>query len=170
MSQLSDQHRSFIDHYVEYGNASQAYEAAGYVKDSANAHRLLVKLSDHINQAHRSRMASFAGVALAELERMISDSETHNRDKINAINSYLDRCGISRASTVQLNQTTQTEKKKVKRIAENGGVQIDYSTNPDCSMWLPALDGQTEEDIEWDLGDPETAHAVSNMDNRKGEA
>ncbi len=160
---LSSAHSIFIDHYVEHGDATEAYEAAGFRPDKSNAKRLLNKLAPYINDTHQKRMASFAGVALAELERIISGEDTHARDKINAVNSYLDRCGIARASTVNMTSAVAAEPKKpVKRVTGHGSIEVDYSTNPDLSLWLPELDREAGEpresaDLEWDMSDPTTA-------------
>jgi phage terminase small subunit len=170
---LSTAHTIFVDHYCEHGNATAAYKAAGFKPDKSNAKRLLNRLAPYINDAHQKRMAAFAGVALGELERIIAGEETHARDKINAVNSYLDRCGIARASTVNMNATIPPEpKKKVKRFVDREGrdepsVEVDISTNPDFAMWLPAKLDQPEwhEDAEWDMTDEATVRFLNSRQN-----
>ena len=88
MSNLTERQNQFIDHFVELGNASEAYKLAGYAGDRSNASKLVVKLSAEINKRHQERMALNTGIALSTLERIITAPETHNRDAINAINSY----------------------------------------------------------------------------------
>ena len=168
---LSSAHSIFVDHYCEFGDATAAYQAAGYKADKSNAKRLLNRLAPYINDSHQKRMASFAGVALAALERIISDEDTHARDKINAVNSYLDRCGIARASTVNMKSAISAEPKKpTKRVTGDGSLEIDYSSNPNFSLWLPELEAEAGEpresaDLEWDASDPATAAFLRSQTN-----
>jgi hypothetical protein len=110
----------FIEQFVEHNNANKAYALAGYKPDKSNAHKMVQKLSSEINSRLQARMTLTTGVCLNMLESIITDPEAHNRDKLNAISSWLDRSGIARASTQKLDVTqneTVPENRKV--IREN---------------------------------------------------
>ena len=74
--------------FIETGCASTAYEAVGYSPDRSNANKLVQKLSNEINQRLQSRM-----------------SLKTSKDRLNAVNSWLDRTNVARASTSKLDVT-----------------------------------------------------------------
>lgn len=158
---LTDQHKRFIEHFCEYGNASEAYRAAGYNDDSGNAHRLLTRLAPEINRQHQTKMASFTGTCLAELERIITDPEAHDRDKLRGIDSYLDRVGVSRASSVNVNQRNLTEEPpNRKRVVEDGSLLVEFGRG----VFMPPLEGSDEaEQRDWDYSHAPTRQYLKDL-------
>ena len=96
------------------------------------------------------------GIALSALEQIIKDPATHARDKINAINSYLDRSGIARASTQQINLKQPDTMPPNRRVIRDGVDQIIVGNG----MILPPKKDSSEA---YDLSDEET---VQNLEMR----
>jgi len=138
MKLLTSKEQAFVEHYIEGGNATAAARHAGYSNDSSNAHRLVQRLASHINQAHQHRMARFTGRALSVLEGIISDEEAADRDRINAVSSYLDRAGVVRGSSVQLQQQNEDEPFSREATTEDGQ-QVDVLGRGRSVMIFPKL-------------------------------
>ena len=150
MGRLTHQQINFIDAFVETGSAAKAYKLAGYAGDRSNASRLVQKLSSEINSRLQARMTLTTGVCLNMLESIITDPEAHNRDKLNAISSWLDRSGIARASTQKVDVTqneTVPENRKV--IRENQEMIMVGN-----GMLLPPIEGI--DNTPFDTADSET--------------
>ena len=109
MKPLTDRERIFVELYIETGNATASAVEAGYARDTANAHRLVTRLASQINSGHQRKMARGVGKALSVLEDIIGDGAAHNRDRISAVSSYLDRAGVVRGSAVTLSQNETDE-------------------------------------------------------------
>ena len=105
MSSLTERQSDFIDMFIETGCASTAYEAVGYSPDRSNANKLVQKLSNEINQRLQSRMSLKTSKALSILEELMTNEDNHARDRLNAVNSWLDRTNVARASTSKLDVT-----------------------------------------------------------------
>ena len=149
-TKLSNQMAIFVDAFVEHNNANKAYALAGYKPDRSNANKLVQRLSSVINEKLQERMALMTGIALSVLEQIIKDPTTHARDKINAINSYLDRSGISRASTQQINLKQPDAMPENRKVIRDGKEQIIVGSG----MLLPPLgDNDT---TPFDTADAET--------------
>ena len=158
MSNLTERQNQFIDHFVELGNASEAYKLAGYAGDRSNASKLVVKLSAEINKRYQERMALNTGMALSTLERIITDPETHNRDAINAINSYLDRCGVPRASTQKMDVTNSDytpSQNPDRRYIRNGSQHIIIGNGVMFPCKVPPTEAEAKTPFAY--SDPETA-------------
>ena len=152
-TKLSNQMSIFVDAFVEHNNANKAYALAGYKPDRSNANKLVQRLSVVINERLQERMALMTGIALSALEQIIKDPTTHARDKINAINSYLDRSGISRASTQQINLKQPDSVHQNRRVIRDGVDRIIVGTG----MILPPKKDSSEA---YDLSDEETVQSL----------
>lgn len=121
MSKLTHSQAQFIEHFVELGDATKAYKLAGYAGgDRSNAHKLVTRLSAEINQRLQSRMAVATSVALNVLESIMTNEDNAPRDRLNAVSSWLDRAGVARASTQQIDlKTTDIVPENRKVIREN---------------------------------------------------
>jgi phage terminase small subunit len=120
-SKLTHSQIQFIEHFVELGDATKAYKLAGYAGgDRSNAHKLVTRLSAEINQRLQSRMAMSTSVALNVLESIMTNEDNAPRDRLNAVSSWLDRAGVARASTQQIDlKTTDIVPENRKVIREN---------------------------------------------------
>ena len=150
---LSPQMTDFVDAFVEHNNALKAYTLAGYKPDRSNANKMVQRLSSSINERLQERMALMTGVALSALEQIIKDPATHARDKINAINSYLDRSGIARASTQQINLKQPDTMPPNRRVIRSGVDRIIVGNG----MILPPKKDSSEA---YDLSDEETVQSL----------
>ena len=139
MKLLTSKEQAFVEHYIEGGNATAAARHAGYSNDSSNAHRLVQRLASHINQAHQHRMARFTGRALSVLEGIISDEEAADRDRINAVSSYLDRAGVVRGSSVQLQQQQNEDEPFRREATTESGEQVEVLGRGRSVMIFPKL-------------------------------
>lgn len=168
MNKLTEKQISFIEHFVELNDATKAYYLAGYAKgDKSNAHKLVRRLSVEINEALQSRMATSTSLALKTLESIMASADTAPRDRINAANSWLDRTGISRASTVAIDRSSSERAQNLRRI--RNGCDVVALGRGDHSLYLPTLndshgnrpkiDDPTQPD--WDLNDKETVSYLS---------
>ena len=137
MSKLTHAQICFIDAFVETGSASKAYKLAGYAGDRSNASRLVQKLSSEINAKLQSRMALTTGVALNVLESIMTDETNAPRDRLNAVYSFLDRSGIARASTQQINLKQTDNIPENRKVIRNGKEQILVG----AGMILPPIEG-----------------------------
>jgi hypothetical protein len=106
MSKITPSQLAFIEAFVELGDATKAYKVAGYAGDRSNAHRLVTRLSKEINSRLQSRMAMSTSVALHVLESIMTNEDNAPRDRLNAVSSWLDRAGVARASTMQMDVKT----------------------------------------------------------------
>ena len=91
--------------FIELGDATKAYEAVGYSPDRSNANKLVQKLSTEINQRLQSRMSLKTSTALSILEELMTNKDNAARDRLNAVNSWLDRTNVARASTSKVDVT-----------------------------------------------------------------
>jgi len=140
----------FIDAFVETGSATKAYKLAGYAGDRSNASRLVQKLSSEINAKLQSRMAMSTSVALKVLEDIMTDETNAPRDRLNAVSSFLDRSGIARASTQQINLKQTDNIPENRKVIRNGKEQILVGSG----MILPPIEGI--DNTQWDTADAET--------------
>ena len=148
---LTPQQSTFIDNFVEMGDATKAYKASGYAGDRSNAHKLVQRLSSEINQRLQSKMAMHTGVALRVLESLITDDTVAPRDRLNAISSWLDRAGVARASTTRLDIKQTDTTKGPRRVIRNGYEMVAIG---DGCLFPPKDSG---EDAPYDYSDEETA-------------
>ena len=158
MSKLTHAQVAFIDAFVELGDATKAYKVAGYAGDRSNAHRLVQRLSTDINQRLQSRMAMSTSVALKVLEEIMTNEDNAPRDRLNAVNSWLDRTNVARASTskVDVTQTdVQSPPPPDRRYIRNGRQQIIIGNG----VWFPCKVPPTECEakLPFAYSDPETA-------------
>mgnify|MGYP003678478653 CR=1 FL=1 len=162
MTDLTERQVSFIDNFVELNDAAAAYEKAGYAADPSNANKLVSRLSTEINAQLQTKMALSTGLALSTLEAVMRDEATAPRDKINAANSWLDRTGVARSSTVGVkDETPQQRWKPVRRIIDGRDTIV---MNDDPLFLLPkkrtdetdVADIHDSREGDWDLGDRET--------------
>ena len=161
MTDLTERQAAFIDNFVELNDAAAAYEKAGYAADPSNANKLVQRLSTEITAQLQTKMALSTGLALSTLENVMRDEATAPRDKINAANSWLDRTGVARASTFNVEAKAPPERKPERRIV-NGKDMI--LKGPDHGLMLPKKNAadSTEPDIfddseaPWNVQDAET--------------
>ena len=150
MSRLTHAQIAFIDAFVETGSATKAYKLAGYAGDRSNAHRLVQRLSTDINQRLQSRMAMSTSVALKVLEDIMTNEDNAPRDRLNAVSSWLDRAGVARASTMQMDVKTTEQVPENRKVIRDGKEQIMVGSG----MLLPPLgDNDT---TPFDTADAET--------------
>ena len=135
MSKLTHAQVAFIDAFVELGDATKAYKVAGYAGDRSNAHRLVQRLSTDINQRLQSRMAMSTSVALKVLEEIMTNEDNAPRDRLNAVSSWLDRAGVARASTMQMDVKTTEQVPENRKVIRDGKEQIMVGSG----MLLPPL-------------------------------
>ena len=150
MSKVTPSQLAFIEAFVELGDATKAYKAAGYAGDRSNAHRLVQRLSSEINQRLQSRMAMSTSVALKVLEDIMINEDNAPRDRLNAVSSWLDRAGVARASTMQMDVKTTEAPIENRKVIRDGEQQIMVGSG----MLLPPLgDNDT---TPFDTADAET--------------
>lgn len=162
MNDLTERQAAFIDNFVELNDAAAAYEKAGYAADGSNANKLVQRLSTEINAQLKTKMALFTGLALSTLENVMRDEATAPRDKINAANSWLDRTGVARSSTLAVKDETPIRNWTPVRRIINGNDTIVMSDDP--LFLLPKKRPETGEEMDlydhkeghWDLSDRET--------------
>jgi hypothetical protein len=135
MSKLTPSQLAFIEAFVELGDATTAYKVAGYAGDRSNAHRLVTRLSKEINSRLQSRMAMSTSVALNVLEDIMTNEDNAPRDRLNAVSSWLDRAGVARASTMQMDVKTNETVPENRKVIRNGEQQIIVGSG----MLLPPL-------------------------------
>lgn len=107
MTPNNERQARFVEAYVETGgNATESMRIAGYSPDTANAARLVKKLSKSIAAAWQETMAAKAGVALSVLYSIMTDENAAPRDRLRASSEWLDRCsGLSRVTQTDLSVT-----------------------------------------------------------------
>jgi len=135
MSKITPSQLAFIDAFVELGDANKAYQIAGYSPDRSNAHKLVQRLSKEINSRLQSRMAMSTSVALNVLEDIMTNEDNAPRDRLNAVSSWLDRAGVARASTMQMDVKTNETVPENRKVIRNGEQQILVGSG----MLLPPL-------------------------------
>ena len=135
MSKITPSQLAFIEAFVELGDATKAYKVAGYAGDRSNAHRLVTRLSKEINSRLQSRMAMSTSVALNVLEDIMTNEDNAPRDRLNAVSSWLDRAGVARASTMQMDVKTNETVPENRKVIRNGEQQILVGSG----MLLPPL-------------------------------
>ena len=135
MSKLTPSQLAFIEAFVELGDATKAYKVAGYAGDRSNAHRLVQRLSTEINSRLQSRMAMSTSVALNVLEDIMTNEDNAPRDRLNAVSSWLDRAGVARASTMQMDVKTNETVPENRKVIRNGQEAIMVGSG----MLLPPL-------------------------------
>jgi hypothetical protein len=135
MSKVTPSQLAFIEAFVELGDATKAYKVAGYAGDRSNAHRLVTRLSKEINSRLQSRMAMSTSVALNVLEDIMTNEDVAPRDRLNAVSSWLDRSGIARASTMQMDVKTNETVPENRKVIRDGKEQIMVGSG----MLLPPL-------------------------------
>jgi phage terminase small subunit len=124
MSKITPSQLAFIEAFVELGDATKAYKAAGYAGDRSNAHRLVTRLSKEINSRLQSRMAMSTAVALNVLQDIMTNEDVAPRDRLNAVSSFLDRAGVARASTMQMDVKTAEAPVENRKVIRDGKEQI----------------------------------------------
>jgi phage terminase small subunit len=103
MIPTNDRQSRFVEAYVQNGgNATAAMAEAGYSPDSANAARMVKKLSKQITAALQETMATKAGDALSVMYKIMMSEEAAPRDRLRACSEWLDRCS-------NLSRVTQTD-------------------------------------------------------------
>jgi len=150
MGRLTRQQINFVEAFVELNDATKAYKLAGYAGDRSNAHKLVQKLSSHINERLQSRMSLKTATALSILEELMVNPDNAPRDRLNAVNSFLDRSSVARASTQKVDVTqneTVPENRKV--IRENQEMIMVGN-----GMLLPPIEGI--DNTPFDTADSET--------------
>ena len=150
MGRLTRQQIDFVEAFVELNDATKAYKLAGYAGDRSNAHKLVQKLSSHINERLQSRMSLKTATALSILEELMVNPDNAPRDRLNAVNSFLDRSSVARASTQKVDVTqneTVPENRKV--IRENQEMIMVGN-----GMLLPPIEGI--DNTPFDTADSET--------------
>ena len=150
-NKLTPQQSAFVDHFCESGSASDAYSRSGYKPNASNAAKLVTRLSAEINGRLQARMALTTGVCLNVLESIIKDPEAHNRDKLSAIGSWLDRSGIARTATQNIALRHTDVSREPRRVIRNG---TEYVAVGEGVMFPPKNDG---DDTLFDYSDEETA-------------
>ena len=150
MSKLTHAQIAFIDAFVETGSATKAYKLVGYAGDRSNAHKLVQRLSTEINQRLQSRMAMSTSVALKVLEEIMTNEDNAPRDRLNAVSSWLDRAGVARASTQQIDLKTTDTVPLNRKVIRDGKEQIMVGNG----MYLPPISG--EDETPFDTNDSET--------------
>ena len=150
MSRLTHAQVNFIDAFVETGSAAKAYKLAGYAGDRSNAHKLVQRLSKEINQRLQSRMAMSTSVALNVLESIMTNEDVAPRDRLNAVSSWLDRAGVARASTMQMDVKTTEQVPENRKVIRDGKEQIMVGSG----MLLPPLGNN--DTTPFDTADAET--------------
>ena len=150
MSKITPSQLAFIDAFVELGDATKAYKVAGYAGDRSNAHKLVQRLSTEINQRLQSRMAMSTSVALKVLEDIMTNEDNAPRDRLNAVSSWLDRAGVARASTMQMDVKTTEQVPENRKVIRDGKEQIMVGSG----MLLPPLGDN--DSTPFDTADAET--------------
>ena len=150
MSKLTPSQLAFIEAFVELGDATRAYKVAGYAGDRSNAHRLVTRLSKEINSRLQSRMAMSTSVALRVLESIMTNEDNAPRDRLNAVSSWLDRAGVARASTMQMDVKTTEQVPENRKVIRDGKEQIMVGSG----MLLPPLGDN--DSTPFDTNDSET--------------
>ena len=158
MSNLNERQSNFIDLFIETGCASTAYEAVGYSPDRSNAHKLVPKLSNEINNRLQSRMSLKTSTALSILEELMTNEDNAPRDRLNAVNSWLDRTNVARASTskVDVTQTDQIQPPPPdRRYIRNNHQMIIIGNGIMFPCKVPPTEGEAK--LPFAYSDPETA-------------
>ena len=144
--------------FIELGDATKAYEAVGYSPDRSNANKLVQKLSTEINQRLQSRMSLKTSTALSILEELMTNEDNHARDRLNAVNSWLDRTNVARASTSKVD-VTQTEyqprSNPDRRYIRNGSQHIIIGNGVMFPCKVPPTESEAK--LPFAYSDPETA-------------
>ena len=159
MSKLTHAQVAFIDAFVELGDANKAYQIAGYSPDRSNAHKLVQRLSKEINSRLQSRMAMSTSVALNVLEDIMTNEDNAPRDRLNAVSSWLDRAGVARASTMQMDVKTNETVPENRKVIRNGEQQILVGSG----MLLPPLGDN--DPTPFDTNDSETYEYLKSRAN-----
>lgn len=144
--------------FIELGDATKAYEAVGYSPDRSNANKLVQKLSTEINQRLQSRMSLKTSTALSILEELMTNKDNAARDRLNAVNSWLDRTNVARASTSKVD-VTQTEyqprSNPDRRYIRNGSQYIIIGNGVMFPCKVPPTESEAK--LPFAYCDPETA-------------
>jgi len=159
MSKITPSQLAFIDAFVELGDATKAYKVAGYAGDRSNAHKLVQRLSKEINSRLQSRMAMSTSVALNVLEDIMTNEDNAPRDRLNAVSSWLDRAGVARASTMQMDVKTNETVPENRKVIRNGEQQILVGSG----MLLPPLGDN--DPTPFDTNDSETYEYLKSRAN-----
>jgi hypothetical protein len=94
---LTDQQQLFCDHFLKWGNSTQAAEHAGYSHPDVQAVRLLSKphIKQHIQRAIAARAMGFAPDMIDQLAAIAMDTQdVAPKDRIAAAVAVLDRAGL----------------------------------------------------------------------------
>ena len=144
--------------FIETGCASTAYEAVGYSPDRSNANKLVQKLSNEINSRLQSRMSLKTSRALSILEELMTNEDNAPRDRLNAVNSWLDRTNVARASTSKVD-VTQTDQRQPpppdRRYIRSGTQHIIIGNGVLFPCKVPPTEGEAK--LPFAYSDPETA-------------
>ena len=140
----------FVEAFVEHNNANKAYALAGYKPDKSNAHKMVQRLSSHINERLQSKMSLKTGIALSILEDLMTNTDNAPRDRLNAVNSWLDRSSVARASTQKVDVTQTETVPENRKVIRNGKEQIMVGNG----MYLPPISGG--DGTPFDTSDAET--------------
>lgn len=110
---LTVQQEQFCQHFLKFGNATKAAEAAGYVSPDIQAIRLLSKphIKQFLTRAVQARAMGFAPELMEELAVMALDRENvQPKDRIAAAVAVLDRANIPNGKsgpTINVDARTQ---------------------------------------------------------------
>ena len=151
MGRLTQQQINFVETFVEINDATKAYKLSGYAGDRSNAHKLVQKLSSHINERLQSRMSLKTATALSILEELMVNPHNAPRDRLNAVNSFLDRSSVARASTQKVDVTQNEIVDQSRKVIRNGEPIIMVGNG----LELPVLDGASDATA-YDINDEET--------------
>ena len=103
------------------------------------------------------KMAMSTSVALKVLQDIMTDEDVAPRDRLNAVSSFLDRAGVARASTMQMDVKTAEQVPENRKVIREGREQILVGSG----MLLPPLgDNDT---TPFDTADAETYDFVMTM-------
>ena len=141
MIQTNERQTRFVEAYVQNGgNALRAMSDAGYSPDTANAARMVKKLSKQITAAWQETLATKAGDALSVLYSIMMSEDAAPRDRLRACAEVLDRAGnISKISQTDLSVTD----KSYSYTDENGNMVIGNSSG---AFVLPPKQKMPDED------------------------
>jgi hypothetical protein len=95
-------------------------------------------------------MAMSTSVALKVLEEIMTNEDNAPRDRLNAVSSWLDRAGVARASTQQIDLKTTDTVPLNRKVIRDGKEQIMVGNG----MYLPPISGGDE--TPFDTADSET--------------
>ena len=98
-------------------------------------------------------------VALSVLESIMTNEDVAPRDRLNAVSSFLDRAGVARASTMQMDVKTAEQVPENRKVIREGREQILVGSG----MLLPPLGDN--DNTPFDTNDAETYEYLKSRAN-----